>query len=59
MAAAKCDQRPERVPGFRPRRRPAVDTSWQGNPPVRTSTGGTVLQSTAVMSPRFGTSGQW
>src|SRR5690606_20534164 len=33
--------------------------SWQGNPAARTSIGGTVVQSTAVMSPRLGTSGQW
>src|SRR5690606_35039879 len=42
-----------------PWRRPAWDTSWQGNPPVMTSTGSTWDQSAVVMSPRLGTSGQW
>lgn len=54
-----CDQRPERVPGASPARLPTVDTSWQGNPPHSTSTGGTSRQSMAVMSPRLGASGQW
>lgn len=35
MASAMCAQRPERVPGARPARLPTVDTSWQGNPPMR------------------------
>lgn len=59
MAAAMCTQSPERVPGARPARLPTVDTSWHGNPPMRMSTGSTWLQSMVVMSPRFGTSGQW
>ena len=54
---AMCAHRPERVPGARPARLPTVDTSWHGNPPVRMSTGGVVLQSIVVMSPRFGVSG--
>lgn len=54
-----CAHRPERVPGARPAIFPTVDTSWQGKPPQRTSTGGTVARSMAVMSPRFGASGQW
>lgn len=54
-----CAQSPERVPGFRPAIFPTVDTSWQGNPPQRMSTGGTAFQSMVVMSPRFGASGQW
>ena len=54
-----CAHRPERVPGFRPAIFPTVDTSWQGNPPQRMSTGGTVFQSMVVMSPRLGASGQW
>lgn len=58
MAWAMCDHRPERVPGFRPAFLPAVLTSWQGNPPMRMSTGSTWCQSMAVMSPRFGASGQ-
>lgn len=47
------------MPGFRPAIFPTVDTSWQGNPPQRMSTGGTVFQSMVVMSSRFGASGQW
>lgn len=54
-----CAHRPERVPGARPAILPTVDTSWQGNPPQRMSTGGTLAQLMVVMSPRFGTSGQW
>lgn len=38
---------------------PTVLTSWHGNPPISTSTGGTSFQSTDVMSPRFGMPGQW
>lgn len=48
------DQSPERVPGARPARLPTVETSWQGKPPQRTSTGSTVRQSMVVMSPRLG-----
>lgn len=59
MAWAMCDHRPERVPGFKPAFLPAVLTSWQGNPPMRMSMGSTSCQSMAVMSPRFGASGQW
>ena len=47
------------MPGFKPAIFPTVETSWQGNPPQRMSTGGTVFQSIRVMSPRFGASGQW
>lgn len=57
MATAMCAQSPERVPGARPARLPTVDTSWQGNPPMRMSTGSTRLQSMVVMSPRFGAPG--
>ena len=57
MAYAICVHIPERVPGLIPARFPAVDTSWQGKPPVSTSTGSTRAQSTAVTSPRFGTPG--
>lgn len=35
------------------------DVLSQGNPPISTSTGGTVVQSMVEMSPRFGMSGQW
>jgi hypothetical protein len=59
IAVAMCAQRPEQVPGARPALFPTVDTSWQGNPPQRMSIGGTVAQSMAVMSPRFGASSQW
>ncbi len=58
MASAKIDHSPERVPSLMPALRPAADTSWQGNPPHRMSTGGTSDQSTVVMSPRLGTPGQ-
>ena len=54
-----CAHRPERVPGFRPAIFPTVETSWQGNPPQRMSTGGNVFQLMVVMSPTFGASGQW
>ena len=47
------------MPGARPAIFPTVETSWQGNPPQRMSTGGTVFQLIVVMSPRFGASGQW
>ena len=48
----------ERVPSVMPARRPAWDTSWQGDPPAMMSTGSTAVQSTAVTSPRFGTPGK-
>ncbi len=32
IAAAMCDQSPERVPGARPAPLPTVETSWQGEP---------------------------
>ena len=48
---------PERVPCRIPSLRPAMLTSWQGDPPSMTSTGSTVVQSTFVTSPRFGTLG--
>jgi hypothetical protein len=51
--------RPERVPAFMPARLPAWLRSWQGDPPSRMSTFGTVAQSTLVTSPRLGTSGWW
>lgn len=47
------------MPGLRPAIFPTVDTSWQGKPPQRMSTGGTVFQLMVVMSPRLGASGQW
>lgn len=53
-----CDQSPEAAPGARPARLPTVDTDWQGNPPVRMSTGSTARQSMVVMSPRFGVLGE-
>ena len=63
MARATCAHRPERVPSAIPARRPAAETSWQGKPAVRTSIrpycASTCTQSTAVMSPRLGTLGQW
>jgi hypothetical protein len=58
MASAMFAQSPERVPGARPAIFPTVETSWQGNPPQRMSTGSTVRQSIMVMSPRLGASGQ-
>ena len=66
MASEKTDHKPERVPSLIPARRPAAETSWQGNPPHKTSTGtsssGTIslyaCQFTAVISPRFGASGK-
>lgn len=59
MPSRMDSQRPDRVPAFMPFRLPAVLTSWQGEPPVKMWTGSTRVQSTFVMSPRFGTSGQW
>ena len=59
MASAMCAHSPDRVPGASPARLPTVDTSWQGKPPMRMSTGSTSCQLMVVMSPRFGTPGQW
>lgn len=42
MAAAMWAQSPERVPGARPARLPTVETSWQGNPPMKMPTGSTL-----------------
>lgn len=50
---------PERVPGVRPACLPTVEMSWHGNPPHSTSTGSTLRQSMAEISPRFGAAGQW
>lgn len=58
IASATCAQTPLRVPSRSPRRAPAHEMSWQGNPAHSTSTGSTAVQSTAVMSPRFGTKGK-
>jgi hypothetical protein len=57
MASHMDAHRPERVPARIPARFPAAETSWQGEPPVSTSTGSTRVQSTVVMSPRLGTPG--
>lgn len=57
MASRICTHRFERVPSFMPARLPAELTSWHGLPPTITSTGGTVVQSTCVMSPKLGTCG--
>lgn len=54
MASTNLDQSPVRVPSPSPARLPARETSWQGKPPLRMSTGGTLAQSILVMSPRFG-----
>lgn len=51
MASRMDSQRLERVPSVMPRRAPARLRSWQGEPPLMMSTGGTVVQSTAVTSP--------
>ena len=59
MASRIWTHRLDRVPSLMPRRLPAAERSWQGEPPVMMSTGATVGQSTVVMSPRFGMSGQW
>ena len=58
MASRICTHRFERVPSVIPARLPAWLRSWHGEPPVMMSTGSTCDQSTAVMSPRFGTDGQ-
>jgi hypothetical protein len=58
--ASRMDsQRLDRVPSCMPRRFPARLRSWQGEPPLMMSTGGTLAQSTVVTSPRFGMPGQW
>ncbi len=59
MARAMVCHSPERVPSARPRRVPATETSVHGKPAASTHTGSTVRKSTASMSPRFGTPGQW
>ena len=51
MASHMDAHSPERVPALMPLRAPAMDTSWQGEPPQITSTGSTCDQSTAVTSP--------
>jgi len=48
---------PERSPA-KPRRAPATDKSWQGEPPVITSTGGSVAPFNCVMSPTWSISGK-
>lgn len=58
MASRMATQRLDRVPSVMPRRAPARLRSWQGEPPVMMSTGGTADQSTVVTSRKFGTSGQ-
>lgn len=58
IAVAMWAHKPERVPGLSPAILPTVETSWHGNPPQRMSTFGTVPQSMAAISPRFGASGQ-
>jgi hypothetical protein len=59
MASHMDAHRPDRVPARIPFRFPAWLRSWHGDPPVMTSTGSTVDQSTFVTSQRFGTSGWW
>lgn len=58
IALANSSHRPERVPSFNPARLPARERSWHGNPPVKTSTGGTVAQSTFDTSLKLGTLGR-
>lgn len=55
IASAKYGQRCRSSTA--PCRRPAAENGWQGYPPHSTSIGSTRDQSTAVMSPRFGTPG--
>ena len=55
MASVK---RPLRSP-CKPSRRPAVDKSWQGEPKLMMSTGGSFAPSSAVMSPTCSISGKW
>ena len=57
IASLMATHRFERVPSFIPALRPAALRSWQGVPPQITSTVGTSFQSRAVISPRFGASG--
>jgi hypothetical protein len=59
MASRMCTHRLDLCPGNIPPRGPAVDRSWQGVPPERMSTGATRDQSARVISPWFGTPGQW
>ena len=51
MDSRMDSHRLDRVPSVMPRRLPARERSWQGEPPEMMSTGGTVAQSTAVTSP--------
>lgn len=51
MASRIDSHRLERVPSFMPLRAPARLRSWQGDPPLIMSTGGTVAQSMVVTSP--------
>ena len=57
MASRIDSHSPDRVPVLIPSRFPAVERSWQGEPPAMMSTGSTSAQSMRVMSPRFGASG--
>lgn len=57
IASRIATQRLERVPSVMPFRAPAVERSWQGDPPVMMSTGSIADQSIFVTSPRFGTWG--
>jgi len=57
MAAAQSYHSPDRVPARSPAPPPALAMSVHGNPVHMMSTAGTVAQSAAVMSPRFGTCG--
>ena len=51
IASRMLTHRFERVPSVMPARFPAAERSWQGEPPVMMSTGGTSCQSTFVTSP--------
>ena len=51
IASRMLTQRFERVPSVMPARFPAALRSWQGEPPVMMSTGGTSCQFTFVTSP--------
>ena len=57
IASRISTQRFDLEPSVIPASLPAVDTSWQGDPPPMMWTPGTLAQSTLVMSPRFGTPG--
>ena len=48
---------PDRSPA-RPRRAPATDKSWQGEPPQMTSTGGSIAPFSFVISPTWSISGK-